>query len=926
MAIFIALILTFSMTASMTLINSASAHSPPWNVPTIAFCNVGTNPDGVGQAVNIGFWLNAPPPTAGGPYGDRWQNMTVKVTLPDGTTTTLGPFTSDDTGGTHTQYTPTEVGTYTFQMSFPGQTLTGGPGYAGSANQARVAEGLGVLAGQAGDISDPAFVGDYYEPSTSNVATMTVQQTAVGGVTPAPLPTSYWQTPINAMNVNNWYAIGGAWLGFGSTTGHTGMYNSSSNYNPYTTAPLSAHILWTKPEAFGGVLGGQFGGTTTYGNYYATSQYEKKFSACIINGYLYYDAYPGSSTTPTGLLCVDLYTGQTVWDNNADNYGGGSPAYSALTSAGLVTTFLCGQVLDFVTPNQYGGLAYIWTTGTPVWITADGYAVTGTTLNMFDALTGTYILSVVNGTSPTLTDDAGGNLIGYYVNGTAGTQITQSTPINDNNGPVLTPVTTTGPTLNEWNSTLCILTSGWSGTAAGWEWRPTQNGIVPFHDGIMYSMPLPTNISGNALPGTSALYCVNSGVIVTVSYSAGGSMLFRGPYAIYGGYNEYTGQQLWLENLTVDPFVPQSGASCTSDQMTCGDGVWTIANYQNSILQGYSMTTGGLLWTDNLTPFDPYDSIGGWMMNLANGTLYVAGFGGDIWSINMLTGTINWYTNTTALQGSSGTNSPYGVWPIWVFSNGGIADGVLFLEEGHEYSPPLFLGAQQLAINCTTGKLVWAIDAFDVDSIPYTAYGIMTILNAYDNQIYAYGMGPSKTTVTAPDPVTSVGSPMVIRGTVMDVSAGSQQAAVAADFPNGLPCVSDASMSQFMETVYMQQPMPNNITGVPVTLSVLDANGNYRQIGTTTTNSLGTFGFTWTPDVPGAYTVTATFAGSNSYYGSSASTYFYASAPSATLAPTASPVTGLATMSGLTIGIAVAVIAMIIAIAIVGLLLIRKKP
>ena len=53
---------------------------------TIAFCNVGTNPDGVGQAVNIGFWLNEPPPTANGPYGDRWRNMTVKVTLPDGTT------------------------------------------------------------------------------------------------------------------------------------------------------------------------------------------------------------------------------------------------------------------------------------------------------------------------------------------------------------------------------------------------------------------------------------------------------------------------------------------------------------------------------------------------------------------------------------------------------------------------------------------------------------------------------------------------------------------------------------------------------------------------------------------------------------------------------------------------------------------------
>ena len=196
-----------------------------------------------------------------------------------------------------------------------------------------------------------------------------------------------------------------------------------------------------------------------------------------------------------------------------------------------------------------------------------------------------------------------------------------------------------------------------------------------------------------------------------------------------------------------------------------------------------------------LSPVDPYDSIGGYMSTLANGTLYLAGFGGDIWSINMLTGTINWYTNTTTLQGPSGTNSPYGIWPIWTFSIGAVADGVLFLEEGHEYSPPLFLGAQQLAINCTTGQLAWSINAFDVDSIPAIAYGIMTVINAYDNQIYAYGMGPSAITVSAPQIGVTTNTPVTITGTVTDISAGSQQQAVAANFPHGLPAVSDASQS-----------------------------------------------------------------------------------------------------------------------------------
>ena len=113
-----------------------------------------------------------------------------------------------------------------------------------------------------------------------------MQQQPVGGVSVAPLPTSYWQTPINAMNVNNWYVIGGA-----SLVGHRlrrqqrHLYNVSSNYNPYTTAPMSAHIMWTKPASFGGALGGEFGGTTTYGNYYSTSQYEHKYEPVVMNGY-----------------------------------------------------------------------------------------------------------------------------------------------------------------------------------------------------------------------------------------------------------------------------------------------------------------------------------------------------------------------------------------------------------------------------------------------------------------------------------------------------------------------------------------------------------------------------------------------------------------------------------------------------------------
>ena len=80
------------------------------------------------------------------------------------------------------------------------------------------------------------------------------------------------------------------------------------------------------------------------------------------------------------------------------------------------------------------------------------------------------------------------------------------------------------------------------------------------------------------------------------------------------------------------------------------------------------------------------------------------------------------------------------------------------------------------------------------------------------------------------------------------------------------------------------------------------------------------------PALPGNYAITATFAGTGGYYGFAAEAHVYVGSAPETTAPTASPVSGLATMPGLTIGIAVAVIAIIIAIAIVGLLLLRKKP
>jgi hypothetical protein len=163
----------------------------------------------------------------------------------------------------------------------------------------------------------------------------------------------------------------------------------------------------------------------------------------------------------------------------------------------------------------------------------------------------------------------------------------------------------------------------------------------------------------------------------------------------------------------------------------------------------------------------------------------------------------------------------------------------------------------------------------------------------------------------------------VIQGTVNDISPGTKEDALTLRFPSGVAAVSDASMSDWMLYVYKQFARPSNATGVEVTLDAVDPNGNFVHIGTATSDSSGLFNYAWpTPDIPGKYLVIATFAGSKSYYASYAETAIVVSeAPPAT--PTPTPAAPLPPYEMYTIGTGVAII---IAVAIVGLLLLRKRP
>jgi hypothetical protein len=844
----IALILLLTVSGIMAAIPTSKAQTAASPLPTNAFIALSPSPAGINQQVTIEMWLGQPNPTATGLIGGRWAGFTIAVTKPDGTTLTLGPFTANDASFAVTTYTPNQLGNYTFKFTFPGQHVTG----------------ISPLT--------MAPVDSYYAASSST-AILTVQQQAATTTPQAPLPTTYWTRPINSQN-QAWYTISGNWLALGASTFGSTNYNATGNFNAWTTAPNSAHIMWTKPLEAGGLIGGEFGGTGT-SNYFTGKTYQTEFQPpIIINGVLYYNA----PTNPReGFYAVDLRTGQTLWWQNSTE-----PVYQPM--GGLVTGWAypgisIGQVYNYLSPNMEGGFPYLWFTGTTTW-------------DMYDANTGNRILQVANAiTGGTTVEGPSGELLDYII----GTNW-----------------------IAMWNSSLCIGTFGRYTppiplfSSNSWVWSPPIGAILNWNTGVQW------NVTVQTYPG-EAIADVNSGIVLASTLSGVFSYFAPQSSTTEIGYSATTGQQLWIQKVTL-PSGPTTGFDYSLGPMA--DGIFTAYDSLSEQWYAYNANTGAKLWGPTASDTDPWGSEGSASSSqIAYGILY--GFAADgVHAFNLTTGQKLWDFKGI----SSGVDFPGFSYYPFEGTSMTVADGKIYLQTGDTHGDPVFRGAQLYCVNATSGTELWSITSF-YEGITPVSDGILMALNGYDNQIYAYGMGPSKTTVTAPQVGVTTATPVTITGSVMDISAGSQQNAVAANFPNGLPCVSDASMTQFMEYVYEQQPMPTNTTGVQVTLTAIDPNHNFITLGTTTTDTSGNYGFSWTPpSVPGTYHITATFSGTNSYYGSTSTTYCTVQQASATPAPTAAPVTGLATMSALTIGIVAAIVVIIIIGVILAMLMLRKRP
>jgi hypothetical protein len=305
-----------------------------------------------------------------------------------------------------------------------------------------------------------------------------------------------------------------------------------------------------------------------------------------------------------------------------------------------------------------------------------------------------------------------------------------------------------------------------------------------------------------------------------------------------------------------------------------------------------------------------------WTNQIAYGKFFSMGYSGHVLCYDLYNGTLLWtYAAPTRAE----------ILDYYTLMQGVIADGKQYLGT-YEHTPdtPLYKGNRVRCLNATTGEEIWSMLGYAGMQTMAIADGTLIYWNAYDGQVYTVGKGPSAVTVTAGPKVSVHGDSVLVEGTVIDISAGTTQDEQAARFPYGVPAVSDESMSEWMQYVYMQKPKPTNVTGVEVVLSVLDPNNNYYEVGRTTSDANGLFSCAFTPEVPGKYTVIATFEGSESYWQSHAETALYVEeAPAATPEPTPTPAS-VADMYFLPVSIGM-IIAIVIVLALLVLLLLRKR-
>jgi outer membrane protein assembly factor BamB len=703
-------------------------------------------------------------------------------------------------------------------------------------------------------------------PSDSNILTLVVNEEPTVPIyqTP-PLPTEFWTRPIYGTNWN-WGELGANWYGLGGS----GAYDANRNFQPFGAAPNTAHIVWTKATQWGGQPGMPIPADES-SEYSSTSLLQNYFKPqFILNGVLFYNKY-ASKGTLIGWEAIDVHTGEVLWERTPGETGNERLDW--------------GQVVNYNNYQEFGTNAYMYTAAG-----GGGFGSTaGASYSIYDPFTGTFLGNVTNAQSTSkiidYQSDLRGAVIGYYVS---------------------------GGNLCMYNYTRLLTTAGGGfATPETFVAAPTSiDGSDPRM--TMWRTPLPDKFGGDNISLSIAAVTPEVILMRYIPYAVQWQGANNG-YSYDAGYDARTGAKLWgpINQTGIWPAYEDVSLMCA------GDGYYVLRNKDRMQVYGFDLKTGKNIWGPVQLVYGSYSPVFAAGI-IGYGKVYISDLGGYVNAVDLETGELAW----TYFRGNSGVDTPFESYPIFGYNTQSMADGKLFLTEGIMYTPPMH-PSWRLAINCTDGTLVWKILQYACTCTGPIADGYLISWNSFDNSIYSFGKGPTAMTVAASPAVSVEGSSVIVTGTVMDKSGGTTQSVITTRFPDGLPAMSDDSQEAWMEYAYQQQVKPADATGVEVSISVLDPNGNTYEVGTATSDDMGFYKLSFIPEVPGEYSVYATFVGSEAYYGSSAETAINVeSAPAATPAPTPTP----APMTdAYVLGLGITAIIAIVIIGLVLILMLRKR-
>jgi hypothetical protein len=670
------------------------------------------------------------------------------------------------------------------------------------------------------------WYGDIFSPASKSITLTVTEEQIPDPVYSYPLPTEYWTRPIEGQNTD-WWKIASNWLGGAYTT---------NMIQPDGAAPNTPHIMWTKPIQDGGVVGGSSTTVTPGDTYYSGMAYNTRTNNMIImHGRLYYELPLGNSGGGGGWACVDLRTGEEIWmDPTFGTSGNPEPDF--------------GYLYDLHDGNQHGTIG-------SGWLISQGGFGNSQTWDFIDPVTG----AVVNGYTATNVPSTGAGF----------GQISGPSEIVGPHGELLRyQIDLTDGWVAQWNSSRVV----WNTLGFGPSQGGTQDASLPTR--YDWNVTIPTTIpSGSTI---RAVYLDDMMLLSNINYAYGGG------FTIWGTIDPYTvtaislnknslGNILWTRDYTAPNNYTRQFAG--ADPV---NRVFVMKDVEARTWTGYSLDDGSLVWGPT-QPQPDYDYFN-LQSFVAYERLYSSGYAGIVFAYSMKNGTLLWtYGNGGAGNSTNaGLATAWGNYPQFPMA---IADEKIYTAT-YEHSPnsPHYKGMTIRAIDAYTGEEVWQLEgagsAFEGGSKAFAvASGYAVWLNAYDMQLYSVGKGPTEITANVQNDVVALGNAVQVKGTVMDIAAGTKQPEQAARFPNGVAAVSDSSMKSWMEYVYMHRSRPQDITGVEVRIQILDPSGNYAWIGTATSDSYGNYAYSFIPQMKGQYAIIASFVGSEGYWGSETTTY-----------------------------------------------------